>query len=820
MDRAFEDDIRQKLQLSQGHGNGQTTEGSAGPVRQNQSQSTQQPQLPPGRQQYSTHPQSHARTARPPRQQAQSHTPQSTAQQQQRHANHRPSQQQRRMQTQGPQVTTGQNLSQSRAVASAQQNTPLDPSEFQRGGQVAGYYQRPQGPPRQLYNPNNASPARSSPMPMHHDVRSAQSQHLESLANVEIARVAMVAAERDEKEAFRERLESIVQEVCKADPERLPIVSLQTFGSFRSGFANAGSDMDLVIVLPDGSPANASLGLLEDDLPRALEKKLLQLGFGARLLTRTRVPIIKICEKPAESLLDKLREEREKWDYLDHDKKYPHLHEYDGNQQAGPNDISSALAGADGPARTNGASPNGAAGILAPPQPVDGALSIDANGTTNGATALAEAVEQLSVDESKSGNANKSEALATKPRRDNRPFTRERKAGPLDFSKSGVGIQCDINFFNPLGLHNTQLLRCYAFCDPRVTPMILFIKQWAKKRKINSSYSGTLSSYGYVLMVLHYLVNVARPAVLPNLQGPWRPSASCQLPGATRTECDGWTVDFWRNEEEIARALKAGQMSTNNEPLGSLLNGFFDYFSSMGNGPKFHWMQQVLSLRSQGGIQTKEEKGWVKAITEEGEGKKVQHRYLFCIEDPFELAHNVARTVTHPGIVAIRDEFRRAKRILMDIGFGREANDGGLFDELVEEVPEAVSLEVLEESTNGAVQTLMQRHALHTAQHAAQQNQRQVQNRGGNSRGPPNGRQQVQATKTIDMADNDAFPTLGGGCAKAKSKPTSRQNEANTSEISGEKAQALLAKIKQEKAGRHAEATATDVAESVLRGLD
>lgn len=67
--------------------------------------------------------------------------------------------------------------------------------------------------------------------------------------------------------------------------------------------------------------------------------------------------------------------------------------------------------------------------------------------------------------------------------------------------------------------------------------------------------------------------------------------------------------------------------------------------------------------------------------------KEVRHRYLFAIEDPFELTHNVARTVTHPGICAIRDEFRRAWRILAAIGRGLPPNDGHLFAELIEGQP-------------------------------------------------------------------------------------------------------------------------------------
>jgi terminal uridylyltransferase len=203
--------------------------------------------------------------------------------------------------------------------------------------------------------------------------------------------------------------------------------------------------------------------------------------------------------------------------------------------------------------------------------------------------------------------------------------------------------------------------------------MVLFVKLWAKRRMINSSYSGTLSSYGYVLMVLHFLVNVAQPPVLPNLQHPWRPSADCAPQGAAVAEIDGWTIDFWRNEDEIIAAAAAGVLTSNRESVGSLLAGFYQYYSSLGGGRFFHWTRSVLSLRTKYGTLTKEEKGWVKASTEESEGKKIQHRYLFAIEDPFELGHNVARTVTHNGIVAIRDEFRRAHHILQTIGHGGDA---------------------------------------------------------------------------------------------------------------------------------------------------
>jgi len=240
----------------------------------------------------------------------------------------------------------------------------------------------------------------------------------------------------------------------------------------------------------------------------------------------------------------------------------------------------------------------------------------------------------------------------------------------LDFPKDGVGIQCDINFSNHLALHNTQLLRCYSHCDPRVRPMVLFVKAWAKKRKINSPYHGTLSSYGYVLMVLHYLINITIPPVIPNLQLAWQapPKES-----AEDQQCNGFDVRFWRAEKEIRTAAQRGMLTQNRQPLGFLLRGFFHYYSQEGRGVPcggFSWSRSVISIRTNGGLITKQEKGWVEARTEIIEPiiagqkpKEIRHRYLLAIEDPFELEHNVARPVPHHGICAIRDEFRRANRL-------------------------------------------------------------------------------------------------------------------------------------------------------------
>lgn len=102
------------------------------------------------------------------------------------------------------------------------------------------------------------------------------------------------------------------------------------------------------------------------------------------------------------------------------------------------------------------------------------------------------------------------------------------------------GMSCDIGFENRLALENTRLLRTYSLVDPRLRTLVLFreryaagsvlvslrvrltsvlqpppVKVWTKRRKINNPYRGTLSSYGFVLLVIHFLAQVKKPPVLP-----------------------------------------------------------------------------------------------------------------------------------------------------------------------------------------------------------------------------------------------------------------------------------------------------------------
>lgn len=87
----------------------------------------------------------------------------------------------------------------------------------------------------------------------------------------------------------------------------------------------------------------------------------------------------------------------------------------------------------------------------------------------------------------------------------------------IKFKDPATGLGCDICFNNGLALRNSQLLAAYASLDARVRPLAFAVKTWAKARRVNNTFEGTLSSYAYVMLVIHFL-QYRRPSVLPILQ--------------------------------------------------------------------------------------------------------------------------------------------------------------------------------------------------------------------------------------------------------------------------------------------------------------
>jgi DNA polymerase sigma len=264
----------------------------------------------------------------------------------------------------------------------------------------------------------------------------------------------------------------------------------------------------------------------------------------------------------------------------------------------------------------------------------------------------------------------------------------------IKFNEAHTGLAIDICINNMLPLENSALLRAYGELDPRVRPMVFAVKHFVKQRQINDPYRGSLSSYAYVLMVIHFL-QTCRPPVLPCLQREGR------LPTSPPVLIDHWDAYFCKDLRHL-QGFGAANLCT----VAQLLAQFFRFYAH-----EFNYREDVICVRL-GEYLPKTTKGWEgparaadeaanvdpQAIvdptafephvdeedhldledsaaamtvaagaggdeteTETTTKKKPRpDKFLFCIEDPFELTHNLGRMVNRFSLHTIRGEFMYA----------------------------------------------------------------------------------------------------------------------------------------------------------------
>ena len=227
------------------------------------------------------------------------------------------------------------------------------------------------------------------------------------------------------------------------------------------------------------------------------------------------------------------------------------------------------------------------------------------------------------------------------------------------FKDNVTGLECDISMQNPLAVKNTGLLSTYARVDSRVRVLAYTVKRWVKARKINSPSDGTLSSYGYILMLLHFL-RTRRDPIIPNLQllsPTWSGNAKEQSdPDKCRemmkhpTEPDYAVNGYYyspKNDAMMSKLQSVG--SSNTETAGELLASFFKYFAF-----EFDYRSHVVSLE---GVVPKDLQGELHCWP--------VHNGL-AIMDPFETFYNVAHVVKNNNFFKIRNEFARAYTLICD----------------------------------------------------------------------------------------------------------------------------------------------------------
>lgn len=170
----------------------------------------------------------------------------------------------------------------------------------------------------------------------------------------------------------------------------------------------------------------------------------------------------------------------------------------------------------------------------------------------------------------------------------------------IQFYDPDSKMNIDISLQNTLAVYNTKLLRAYSRIDPRTRMLVFLVKNWAKLRGINSPQNGTLSSYGYVLSVIHFLQHRYIP-ILPNLQVV---NSSSKLEKSVINPIDGTTCDVsFQDPTEDQYIEFQNQAKRNTESIGTLLFEYFRYFAH-----HFDFKNNILSIRTATGIVAKVEK--------------------------------------------------------------------------------------------------------------------------------------------------------------------------------------------------------------------
>ncbi|KAG4305937.1 hypothetical protein PORY_000847 [Pneumocystis oryctolagi] len=198
-----------------------------------------------------------------------------------------------------------------------------------------------------------------------------------------------------------------------------------------------------------------------------------------------------------------------------------------------------------------------------------------------------------------------------------------------------LSVACDMNINNTLALENTRMIKTYVEIDPRVRPLAMIIKYWAKKRILNDAAGGgTLSSYTWICMIINFL-QMRNPPILPSLH---------QLPHEQNESSiiGGIDVSFF---DDIDALKSFGEKNT--ESLGGLLFAFFRRYAY-----EFDYDRYVISVRH-GHYLSKSAKGW-----------HLTQNNRLCVEEPFNTKRNLGNTADDITVKGLQIEFRRAFHLI------------------------------------------------------------------------------------------------------------------------------------------------------------
>ncbi|KAG0209521.1 hypothetical protein BGX33_005470 [Mortierella sp. NVP41] len=213
-------------------------------------------------------------------------------------------------------------------------------------------------------------------------------------------------------------------------------------------------------------------------------------------------------------------------------------------------------------------------------------------------------------------------------------------------------VQCDVNINQPMGVHNSQLIKAYKDVDSRFLGLWFGLRQLAKRHGILSGSTGYLSSYALTMMLIVFLQDVTSPPLLPRLQ---QQSANRM----TTLVIDGLRCSYDRNSSDHTAFA-----ARNTKSEGQLLTDFCHFF-----GYVFKYATQEVNPKL-GKIKNR-------SVTPPARSRRDSRLkdWPICVLDPFIPTRNVAGNCRANHVAEIQQCFKVAYEALeecnIDLAFKR-----------------------------------------------------------------------------------------------------------------------------------------------------
>ncbi|XP_025985835.1 poly(A) RNA polymerase, mitochondrial [Solenopsis invicta] len=208
----------------------------------------------------------------------------------------------------------------------------------------------------------------------------------------------------------------------------------------------------------------------------------------------------------------------------------------------------------------------------------------------------------------------------------------------IKFRYIPTNVSCDLSFKNSLGIYKSNFLYYCASRDPRLRPLMLIIKYWAKHFGISGI--GRISSYGLILLIIFYLQQESVGLLPPllDLQRTCEPQIM-----------NGWQINF--NEHTALPPI------TNNCNIATLLHKFFSFYGEFDFNSCVICLLDGKTYSTPDFLQLDKLPNYMdlyKNYVTDNSTKKLDVQKPICLQDPIELNQNTAANTSDRALIAFQ----------------------------------------------------------------------------------------------------------------------------------------------------------------------